>query len=208
MGRFIVSFIACMGLSGASALAQIAYSPPPVGTQITWSEQATDGTTATRVSQVVASGPDFAIYLFDLGWDETKPVSYFAEFSGLHTVSCVADMPTIDERARLGRLWPLQSGSSLSVGKEQNVTYTVAEPSVHYIVQAEDPRPAQIVHSEVEGFETDITMSLDWKMPVRLAWPDGLSISAIDVFLPSGSRAADTGDEIGQCASLLASGSL
>lgn len=207
MGRFITSIFIMLGLTSASALAEVVYSPPPVGTQITWSEQGADGSTATRVSQVVASGPDFAIYLFDLGWDDTKPVSYFAEFSGLHTVSCVAQMPTPDERASLGSLWPLQSGSSLSVGEGQNITYTVAEPAEHYIVQAEDPRPAQIVHSEVEGIETDITLSLDWKMPVRLTWPDGLSISAIDVFLPNGSRQADIGDEIGQCATLLASGS-
>lgn len=208
MGRFIISIIVLLGLTGASALAEVVYSPPPVGTQVTWSEQGSDGVTTTRVSQVVASGPDFAIYLFDLGWDETKPVSYFAEFSGLHIVSCVAEMPSSEERSRLGGLWPLESGSSLSVGGDLNVTYTVAETAEHYIVQAEDPRPAQIVHSEVEGFETDITLSLDWKMPVRMAWPGGLTINAIDVFLPSGSRAADIGDEIGQCATLLASGSL
>lgn len=203
MGRIFASFLVLMLGQTGIAYGQDGYAPPPVGTQITWSERGTDGNSQTRVSKVIANGDDFAIYLFDLNWDETEPVSYFAEFSGLHIVPCLAEMPSADERAQLSGLWPFETGRDLQIGEDQPVTYSVGGEAEHVIASSEEVRPAQIVTSTEGTVEIDTTLSIDFGMPIRQVWKDGLVTSAIDIFIPQGSAGGDEEVELGECAALL-----
>ncbi|MEL7128255.1 MAG: hypothetical protein AAGK23_01795 [Pseudomonadota bacterium] len=199
---FLVAFAAGICVS---AVAERGYVPPPVGTQVTWVTQ-TDQGSATRVSEVVATGPDFAIYLYDLGWDAEDATSFFAEFSGLHMASCAADMPDANERIKLRSFWPLEAGRSLQIGDEYDSTYIVGEAVQHAVSQSEGPKPARLVTAVVGKSRTDMMLSLEWNTPVALGWGDGSAVDAIEVFTPSISKSIDEDDRfaLGNCANLLA----
>ncbi|MEL6323433.1 MAG: hypothetical protein AAFQ84_04290, partial [Pseudomonadota bacterium] len=194
-----------VGLSTTtSAVAERSYSPPPIGTQVTWVTDTAEGR-ATRVSEVVATGADFAIHLYDLTWDEEAPYNYFAEFAGFHIASCASDMPSTEERLRLQSFWPLQSGRSLSLTDQYNSTYIVGEPIPYTISQIDGTNPAQAVTAVVGDHRTDMTVSLKWHTPVQLNWGDGAGDTAIEVFSPVSTDAADALDltALGNCAALL-----
>ncbi|MEO1475472.1 MAG: hypothetical protein AAFS13_03745 [Pseudomonadota bacterium] len=191
-------------LVGALASAQERYSPPPVGTQVTWVTETAEGRT-TRVSEVVASGPDFAIHLYDLGWDVDDPISYFAEFSGLHIASCSAPMPVIEERQRLSAFWPLISGASLDLDDQDRSSYVVGSVQEHTVSQLNGSHPAQTVTAYVGDVRTDMTVSLALHTPVSVSLQDGTDERAIEIFNP---RLAQGPEDIersvlGNCASLL-----
>lgn len=191
-------------LSPLPAKPQSAYSPPPVGTQVTWVAETAEGR-QTRVSEVVATGRDFAIHLYDLTWDASAPYSYFAEFSGLHLVSCASAMPDPGARARLQGFWPLTSGRSLSMADEYNSTYIVGETRSYALSQADGPKPAQHVTAVVGENRTDFMLSLEWHTPVQVGLADGAGDSAIEVFSPGFAASSEGLDRraLGRCASLL-----
>ena len=122
MLRFGISCVLILWYGVGLAMANETYSPPPVGAQITWSVP-TDTGTETRVSEVVANGPDFAIYLYDLKWDPDQSWSYFVEFSGLHSSACSAQMPTQEKRQELSALWPLKQGDEIDLEVGSRVSY-------------------------------------------------------------------------------------
>lgn len=200
--------VLCFALSGLAAtglaVADIDYSPPPVGTQVTWVTE-TDQGSETRVSEVVATGPDFAIYLYDLGWDANDPTSYFAEFSGLHLKACAADMPSLVERQKLRGFWPLQSGRSIDVSGGEGATYIVGDALEYAVSQMDGPKPAQKVTAVFGDLRTDVTLSLEWHTPVSIGWQDGSGVTAIEVFSPLFAKPAseDEVSVLGNCASLL-----
>ena len=189
----------------SSALADSSYTPPEIGTQITWQIPATKDGRDKRVSKVVARGQDFAIYLYDLYADENDPVSYFAEFSGIHIASCAYEMPTSDVRANLQQFWPLQTGSSLEVGSEETVLtkYEVGQRTTYAVSQIDGERPAQYVTATEGDVRTDVMVSLDWGTSVRLGWDNGDNIRAIEMFSPIVPEAPANRLALGECAQLL-----
>lgn len=204
-GRRLAGLVtATMLLVPAYGHAQSAYAPPPVGTQVTWVTETAEGR-QTRVSEVVATGRDFAVHLYDISWDARAPYSYFAEFSGLHLVSCASDMPDEGARERLRSFWPLTSGRSLNVADEYNSTYIVGDAEPFAVSQVEGPKPAQQVTAVVGENRTDMMLSLEWHTPVRIGLADGAGDTAIEVFSPSFAVSSEEIDRraLGRCASLL-----
>ncbi|MEM9668106.1 MAG: hypothetical protein AAF950_04200 [Pseudomonadota bacterium] len=159
----------------------------------------------TRVSEIVASGSDFAIHLYDLGWDVDDPSSYFAEFSGLHIASCSSAMPTGEERARLRAFWPLVSGQSIDLNDVDESTYVVGDRERHTVSQVNGEHPAQLVTAYVGEVRTDMTVSLALRTPVSVTLQDGTDEHAIEIFNPRMVRQASEVDRsvLGNCASLL-----
>lgn len=202
MRRIGIGFLLTALLSTGAATAQGTYSPPPVGAQITWSVPTETGS-QTRVSEVVASGPDFAIYLYDLK-DSENPWSYFVEFSGLHMSACSARMPTGEERAQLSALWPLQPGAEAKVTSAgPEIVYKIKEQKPYAVSQMDGDESSQLVTKIIGDLETEVTVSLGWKMPVREEWADGRADSVIDVFAPAAPRAPEDGRKLGNCRALL-----
>lgn len=202
MHRLMFQLVFVFVFGAGVATAQQSYTPPPVGTQITWSDNS-GGETKTRVSEVVAVGSDFAIHLYNLGWDNGRASSYFAEFSGLHVVSCASVMPSREERDRLRALWPLQSGKTLSLEAPQTLTYEVGYAEEYTVSQSEGSAVAYRVKSRFGDHETGVLISLDLNTTVEMAWSDGAKDRAIDVF-----RKPSTGDDaldqkLGLCQALL-----
>lgn len=198
------SFMFATMLTGA-AHAQPEYSPPPIGTMITWSFGSEEGR-ETRLSEVVATGPDYAIFLADLRLSEDSPAAYFAEFSGIHIASCAAKMPSADEREQLSAAWPLTSGEKLTVEGDLEATYTIGKLVSHTLNLIEGPTQARQIKVNYGGIENDITLSMDWNMAVEVKWPDGTGDKALEVVPPGKERdlRGDLPDMIGNCASLLA----
>lgn len=190
------------------AAADAGFEPPLVGTQITWQEPGFDEGTETRVSQVVAKGPDFAIYLYDISYDVAKPASYFAEFSGIHVSSCLDVMPTAAEREDLKKLWPLEPGTSLQVGNDNTLrtTYEVGDRTLHAVSQIDGERPVQYVTAIIGDVRTDVMVSLDWGTPIQMGWNNGDNARAIEMFSPIVPVTFDGLDvtSLGACAQLLA----
>lgn len=195
-----LSFVIVFGAELASA--QQSYTPPPVGTQITWSDN-TGGDAQTRVSEVVATGPDFAIHLYNLGWDNGRPTSYFAEFSGVHIASCASAMPSREERDRLRALWPLQSGKQLTIDAPQTVIYEVGYAEEYTVSLQEGPTVSYRVTSQMGERKTDVVISLDLNTAVELAWSDGSKVQAIDVFRKSSAGDDTLAQKLGLCRALL-----
>jgi len=202
MLRFGIVCMLIIGHSADLAMANETYSPPPVGAQITWSVP-TDTGTETRVSEVVANGPDFAIYLYDLKWDPEDSGSYFVEFSGLHSSVCAAQMPTQEKRRELSALWPLKQGDEIAFEAESGVAYEIKEPTLHAISQADGTKEAQVIAKHNGNLHTKVTLSLTWKMPVREEWEDGWTINALDVFIPPRPEKAVDAAQLGNCSALL-----
>jgi len=201
----LIAFWLCGPLGLAAADAE--FEPPLVGTQVTWQEPAIDEGRETRVSQVVAKGHDFAIYLYDISYDVEKPSSYFAEFSGIHVSSCVDEMPTAVEREKLRNLWPLEPGKSLQIGDPDTIstTYEVGVRTVHAVSQIDGERPAHHVTAIVGDIRTDVMVSLDWGTPVLMGWHNGDNARAIELFSPTLPVSLDSLDvsSLGACAQLL-----
>ncbi|MEM7662508.1 MAG: hypothetical protein AAF292_09670 [Pseudomonadota bacterium] len=198
----ILALGVCFGAISASA--QDRYVPPPIGTQVTWVTETAQGRT-TRVSEVVATGADFAIHLYDLGWDVDNPTSYFAEFSGLHIASCALSMPDLQKRQRLQEFWPLITGEALDLGDEDKSTYVVGARQEHTVSQAGGAHPAQSVTSYVGEVRTDKTVSLELHTPVSVNLQDGTDERAIEIFYQRAVQRTDTIEKsvLGRCASLL-----
>jgi len=189
----------------SSAMADSSYEPPEIGTQITWQVPADKEGRDKRVSKVVARGDDFAIYLYDLYDDVDDPLSYFAEFSGIHVTSCAYQMPSKEERESLRRFWPLQTGSSLKVGSEDTVltTYEVGQRTTHAVSQTDGERPAQYVTAIDGDIRTDVMVSLDWGTSVLIGWNNGENARAIEMFSPIVPEAPANRLALGECAQLL-----
>ena len=211
MYRFVIPGLFVTLMAGM-AFADSQYKPPAVGTQITWQEPsyetAADAPASkTRVSQVVGQGEDFAIYLFDIGYDVEKPTSFFAEFSGIHVTSCATEMPTAKEREDLQRFWPLQTGASLQIGTEETflTTYEVGRRTVHSVSQIDGDRPAQLISVKEGDFSSDVMLSLDWGMPVLRSYGNGDNVRAIELFSPTIPANLSEADRValGECAKLL-----
>ena len=129
MCRFAALLVCAVSLVG-NAYSQTEYSPPPVGTMVTWSfGNETDR--ETRLSEVVATGSDFAIFLSDLRLSSESAASYIVEFSGIHVTSCVEEMPSELEREHLSKAWPLKSGDLLEIGDDQSAIYTIGKLTSH-----------------------------------------------------------------------------
>lgn len=202
MFRFLLHIVFVIVLMAPQALAERPYAPPPIGTQITWTDDS-GGDSTTRVSEVVASGPDFAIYLYDLRWEDTRSSSYFAEFSGVHIASCASPMPTIEERNTLGNLWPLQTGKELTIGSLQPVTYRVEAPHQHDVSLSDDSGSSYQVTSLSGDRQIDLIVSLALNTAVQLAWTDGSKIEVIDVFRKPGADDPSLVEKLGSCRDLL-----
>jgi hypothetical protein len=204
MVRGVCLSLGALLLAGA-ALADSSYKPPEIGTQITWKVPAGEDGRDKRVSKVVARGDDFAIYLYDLYDDENDPLSYFAEFSGMHVTSCGYQMPSKEERENLRRFWPLQAGSSLKIGSEDTVltTYQVGQRTTHIVSQIDGERPAQYVTAIDGDIQTDVMVSLDWGTSVLFGWNNGENARAIEMFSPIVPEAPANPGALGECAQLL-----
>lgn len=180
------------------------YLPPQVGTMVTWSF-GTEDERETRISEVVATGSDFAIYLSDLRMDDKQPSSYFVEFSGIHIASCADDLPTADQRARLAETWPLTTGDMVDVEGAFTATYTIGEVESYTLNAAEGPSDARHISADYGSVENDITFSLVWNMPVAISWPDGTGDKALEVLPPADSSQSleNLRESLGNCAALL-----
>ena len=199
-----VGFASFMMVLGAHAAAEETYSPPPVGTMVTWSFGNEDAR-ETRISLVVATGDDFAIYLSDLRLDDETPSSYIVEFSGIHVASCAGKMPTRRERDGLASAWPLTSGDIVEMSGTMAATYTIGKLTSHTLNVAEGPTQARHIKASYGGVENDITFSLNWNMPVAIGWPDGTGDRALEVLPPDGAAGIrrDLRSALGNCAALL-----
>ncbi|MEO0882116.1 MAG: hypothetical protein AAFY34_05240 [Pseudomonadota bacterium] len=183
--------------------AQENYAPPPVGTQVTWVTETAEGRT-TRVSEIVASGPDFAIHLYDLGWDINNPTSYFAEFSGLHIASCALPMPAQEHRRSLREFWPLITGQALDLDDQDRSTYVVGPMQEHTVSQQGGSHPTLTVTSYVGEVRTDKVLSLDLHTPVSFNLQDGSDERAIEIFQGAVQRTDQIERSVlGSCAALL-----
>ena len=191
-------------LAGANAAAEDAYSPPPVGTMVTWSF-GNEAERETRISLVVATGEDYAIYLSDLRLSDENPSAYFAEFSGIHLTSCAADMPSERERERLASAWPMTSGDTVEVSGSLAATYTIGKLTSHTLNVSEGPTQARNIKANYGDIENDITFSLIWNMPVVIGWQDGTGDRVLEVLPPNGDAEirSDLSNALGYCAALL-----
>ena len=193
------------GMMILAASAQSEYTPPPVGTMVTWSFGNDDGR-ETRISEVVATGSDFVIYLSDLRLNENNPASYLVEFSGLHVASCAGDLPSEDERERLAAAWPLVDGETVEIAGNGGAVYTIGRLISHTLNAAEGPMQAREIKASYGSVTNDITLSLNWNIPVAVGWADGTGDKALEVMSPTQglSPKTDLGSVLGQCAGLLA----
>lgn len=171
---------------------------------ITWSF-GLESERETRLSEVVAIGDDFVIYLTDLRLNSKSAASYVAEFSGIHVTSCVEDMPNETERSLLANAWPLKSGDLLEIGEEISATYTIGKLTSHTLNTLEGPTQARLIKAVFGNVENDITLSLDWNTAVAVSWADGSGDKALEVVPPSVEAKVrrDIADDIGKCAALL-----
>ena len=203
MNRVIKSALLALAVTGA-AQAQSDFTPPPIGTMVTWSF-GSENERSTRLSEVVANGSDFAIFLSDLRLDADTAASYVVEFSGIHVTSCAQDMPSEAERLALLQAWPLKSGQTIRVAHGQAATYEIGKLTSHTLNAIEGPTQARQIKAIFGSVENDITLSLDWNMAVAVSWPDGSGDRALEVVPPQGapSRPRDISRAIGNCASLL-----
>ena len=199
----IVLLLGTLVAGAPAASAQAGYSPPPVGTQLTWVEGVGEDS-RTRVSTVVANGVDFAVYLYDLKWDENQPSSYFAEYSGVHIASCASAQPTQEERNRLRSLWPLQTGRQLTIEAPQSVTYQVGSLEQYTVSQSQGGAETSYrVTSQSGDRKTDLIISLELNTAVQMAWSDGSKVEAVDVFQGTQQVDGTLGQKIGLCRGLL-----
>lgn len=203
MRRIISFYLGALAVSGA-AVGQNEYSPPPVGTMVTWSFGG-DEERQTRLSEVVATGPDYTIFLSDLRLNKDYPASYVVEFSGIHVTSCSAEMPSDDDRAALRSAWPLKSGKELQIKTGQDVSYEIGKLTSHILSVGQGPIQARQIKANFGSVENDIKLSLDWNMAVSVSWPDGSGDSALEIVPPSAERpvGSDLAKRIGKCADLL-----
>lgn len=201
MLRYVIFSGLAIGYNAGVAFAEGGYTPPPVGAQITWSVP-TDTGTETRVSEVVANGPDFAIYLYDMKWNADNPWAYFVEFSGLHASACNLEMPTPEERRQLNSLWPLRPGTEIAVEAEFQTVYKVNNPVSYTKAQLNGDRAAQSITKVIGERSSQVTLSHQWKMPVSEEWEDGWVMNALDVFIPALPERAIDISELGHCGSL------
>lgn len=127
--KFPVLAFAVWGLT-ACAETQDAntYSAPPVGTEFNW-EYAFDDDITKALVQVVATGPDFAVFL-------EKDSTAFVEFSGLDFVGCDEDMPSAEIRAALKAAWPLKPGTVIP---SHAATLTIEEASEYRLGSDNEP---------------------------------------------------------------------
>jgi len=202
MFRLGIIFALLTWHSAEFAMADSDYEPPRVGTQITW-RMPTEIGSETRLMEVVANGPDFAIYLFDLRMSPEEPWSYFVEFSGVHSSSCNAEMLSSEERARLNALWPLQPGSETVVEDELEFKYKIDEATRYAVSQQYGNEAAQIMTKTIGDLRTKVTLSQEWNIPVREEWDDGRVESVIDVFIPPRPEQTLIGPQLGNCKALL-----
>ena len=203
MHRLVLSFALVIIGNAALATAQTSYTPPPIGTQLTWSDNS-GGEGQTRVSEVVATGPDFAIHLYNLGWDNKRPSSYFAEFSGVHIASCSSAMPSQQERDSLRTLWPLQNGKTATLDGFVSMTYEVGFAEDYTISQSEGSAVSYRITSKIGKRETAVIISSTLNTVVEMAWSDGSKVQAIDVFRKASASADDTlKQSLGLCRALL-----
>ena len=203
MIRVMMSFLALSAVSFL-AYADDPYSPPPVGTMVTWSF-GNSADRETRISEVVAVGDDFVIYLSDLRLSEDNPSSYLVEFSGIHVISCAGAMPGKKTREALASIWPLQPGGTVEVADEFLTTYTIGELTSHTVNVTEGPQEARRIKASYGDVENEITFSLSWNMPVAIGWSDGTGDKALEVVPPLENKgvSSDIFDAIGNCATLL-----
>ena len=159
----------------------------------------------TRISLVVATGEDYAIYLSDLRLSDDNPSAYIAEFSGIHLTSCAGDMPTPDEREGLASVWPMTSGDTIEVSGPLSATYTIGKLTSHTLNVSEGPTQARFIKASYGDVENDITFSLNWNMPVAIGWQDGTGDRVLEVLPPTGDAEirSDLGSALGNCAALL-----
>ncbi len=185
--------------------AQDAYAPPPVGALFTWSFTA-EGATATRVSEVVAVGEDFAIFLADISLDDDAPFNYFAEFSGVHAVGCGEEMPPLDVRARLADLWPASPGKVVSFSQGPDVfIYSVEAPVNFSFAGMSEAMSAVRLEATRSGRNHDIVLSTQWGASVAIDWGEGVSDVALSVTKPAQPTEppAALSQKLGRCSTLL-----
>lgn len=202
MQRILIGVVGAICLITSPAMANDLYTPLPVGTQITWL-MPTDEGTQTRVSEVVANGQDFVVYKYDLTWSPDDAWGYLVEFSGLYSTSCSAQMPSIKMRQQLIKLWPLKTGAKATFAFDAESQYEVQNLTVHEISQVHGPRPAWVINKIIGDIRTKVLLSADLGFPVREEWNDGRVERVIDVFVPPRSKPALSGDQLGNCLTLL-----
>jgi len=186
MHRTTKLMFCAMALAG-EALGQNEYAPPPVGTMVTWSF-GSETDRETRLSEVVATGSDFAIFLSDLRLSADTAASYIVEFSGIHVASCSANMPSETERLRLSNAWPLKSGERVKIDKSPTASYTIGKLTSHTLNSIEGPTQARLIDAEFGPVKNSITLSLDWNMAVAVSWPDGSGDTALEIVPPATER--------------------
>lgn len=199
-----ISVLSCLVPLAAGASAQDSYSPPPIGTMVTWSF-GNESDRETRISEVVANGSDFVIYMSDLRLDSESPASYLVEFSGLHTASCSGKIPNTGERKRLASAWPLKSGETVEVSGELGATYTIGKLRSHTLNVSEGPTQVRQIKASYGKIENDIILSLNWNIPVAVAWADGTGDRALEILPPTKKTTIKRRlrESLGNCAKLL-----
>ncbi|MEQ9315054.1 MAG: hypothetical protein RLN72_04325 [Henriciella sp.] len=195
------------GLMAAATVsfAQPDYKPLKPGTLISWSFEF-DETSFSRLSEIVASGPDFVIYQPDLKYKPNSAASYMVEFSGVHAQTCSEPLPDQDDRRALQSLWPLMPGATASVR-------TGAVPARYQVRTADQaeliaggrlPGEAMWVDGQVGDAELKLLVSKDLGLPIAIEWDAGGSGHVLDVIEPN--MPPDTQAEpptLGYCAGLL-----
>ncbi|MGB3627407.1 MAG: hypothetical protein WA989_16360 [Henriciella sp.] len=203
MWRSSTLFAAFLAIAQVS-FAQSAYDTMEPGTLISWSFEFEE-TSFTRLSEVVASGPDFVIYQPDLKYKPTSAESYVVEFSGVHAQSCNEPLPDDADRQALQSLWPLTSGASASVRSG-------AVPA-RYRVQAADhadfigsrgwPGEATWVEGQIGDAELKLLVSQDYGMHIGVEWVAGGSGRVLEVIEPENPVTDDEARTLGNCSVLL-----
>lgn len=139
------------------------YSAPPVGTEFNW-EYAFESDLTEAVVKVVATGPDFAVFLED---ENTA----FVEFSGLDFVGCDDDMPSAEIRAALKAAWPLKPGAVIP---SHSATLTIEEASEYRL--GSDNEPVMWVnydYTENGTKDDEYAVSTRLNSVVRYKWGEG-----------------------------------
>lgn len=204
MRRALILLTACLAVAQVSA-AEAVYIPPQPGTMVTWKHQFGDDS-YVRLSEVVASGEDFAIYNPDISQPAGKPADFLVEFSGLHSQRCDEAIPTETERAALAQVWPLVTGATATVRSGVRSAYTVNDlREVPVISSFDDAQKAWGVDAAYGDVEMKLSVSPVLGMPIRIDWESGDHAQVLEVIEPQGSVQASDADglDLGHCGELL-----
>lgn len=195
---------AVLVMAGLS-FAQSASELPKPGTLISWRFEF-DGAPSTRLSEIIASGPDFVIYQPDLKYEPTSAASYIVEFSGIHAQSCGEPLPDAADRQALRSMWPLQPGASATVRKGAAPSkYSVGTSQRFDFISGTSLESAVMrVDGQVGGAEFELFVSPDFGMPIGIDWAAGGKGRVLEIIEPKTAfPAAPQQKNLGNCASLL-----